>query len=210
MSRLTGTGRWLARPVEKAGSRPLEFEAGRELPAVLRSWPTEHVIKCLVAYRADDAETLRVQQDEALMSLQHAVFASGHRWLLEVIPPDFKTDSGLVTTAIEHLYQVGVRPAWWKLPPVLEPEIWKAIAAIIRRHDPWCGALVLDSIVGAGVFAAFEAALFRLGVGFAVGRSVWRQPAEEWFFGRCDDATVMADIATRYGAMVDNWLRLDR
>ena len=213
LSRLTGTGRWLSRPVEKAGSRPLEFEAGRDLPAVLRSWPVEHVIKCLVAYRADDAEELRVRQDEALITLQHGVFASGHRWLLEVIPPDFKTDSGLVARAIEHLYQVGVRPAWWKLPPVLEPEVWNAIAAIIRRHDPWCrGALVLGlDRPEQELFAAFEAAIRSgIGVGFAVGRSVWRQPAEEWFAGRYNDDTAMAEIAARYAAMVDNWVRLDR
>ena len=36
--------------------------------------------------------------------LQDAAFSTGHRWLLEVIPPDFETDAGLVVSAVEELY----------------------------------------------------------------------------------------------------------
>ena len=44
---LTGSGAWLARPVEVPGSAPLAFEAGDNIAAALRTWPAEHVVKCL-------------------------------------------------------------------------------------------------------------------------------------------------------------------
>ena len=51
---LTGSGGWIARPVEQPGSRPLAFEAGADVALALRAWPTEHVAKCLVSYHPDD------------------------------------------------------------------------------------------------------------------------------------------------------------
>ena len=50
----TGCGWWVARPVELPGSRPLAFEAGNALGLHLRTWPGEHVAKCLVHLHPDD------------------------------------------------------------------------------------------------------------------------------------------------------------
>src|SRR6185436_13016508 len=69
---LTGIGAWIARPVERPGSRPLAFEAGPELALALREWPTEHVAKCLVSYHPDDPPALRDAQLERLRALQQA------------------------------------------------------------------------------------------------------------------------------------------
>ena len=51
---MTGSGWWIARPVELPGSRPLAFEAGPSIDSTLRSWPAEHVVKCLVFLHPDD------------------------------------------------------------------------------------------------------------------------------------------------------------
>ena len=59
---MTGKGWWIARPVELPGSRPLQFEAGTHLGTVMRSWPGEHVAKCLVSYHPNDALALREAQ----------------------------------------------------------------------------------------------------------------------------------------------------
>ena len=50
LEQLTGSGRWLARPIEQAGVTPLEFVGGPNVGLTLKSWPQEHVVKCLVRY----------------------------------------------------------------------------------------------------------------------------------------------------------------
>ena len=212
LTEMTGSGRWLARPVEVAGSRPLEFEAGRNLHNVLRTWPAEHVIKCLVSYSAADPLDLRSRQNEALLTLQEGAFSTGHRWLLEVIPPDFETDPGSVVSAVEDLYRIGLRPDWWKLPPLANDDAWSEIARTVERYDPQCGGVVVLGYERPEqeLFSAFESAIrSRAAVGFAIGRSVWRQPAADWFAHKIDDAAAIDQISRQYGSVLNGWLRSD-
>ena len=42
------------------------------------------------------------------------------------------------------MYDLGIRPDWWKLEPSEDPARWAAIQDTIRRYDPLCrGVLVL-------------------------------------------------------------------
>ena len=43
--------------------------------------------------------------------------------------------------------------------------------------------------------------------GFAVGRSIFAPAAAAWFAGSAGDDEVVADIAARYGRLVDLWRR---
>jgi 5-dehydro-2-deoxygluconokinase len=92
LGRLTGTGRWIARPVELPGSRPLAYDFAREPALALRSWPVEHVATYLVSYRADDPQALRAEQAASLLALQRACHTTGRRFLLEVIPVGWEAD----------------------------------------------------------------------------------------------------------------------
>ena len=51
-------GLWTARPIERTGSRPLDFE-GDSLGAQLVEWPADQVAKCLCFYHPDDDAALR-------------------------------------------------------------------------------------------------------------------------------------------------------
>lgn len=210
---LTGTGRWLARPVEVAGSRPLAFEAGHNLHGTLRTWPAGHVVKCLVSYSTRDATDLREAQEASLAALQVAVFSTGHRWLLEVIPPEFEKDAGAVPAALERLYQMGLRPDWWKLPPVKDHDAWRDIAGIVRRNDPQCGGVLVLGYERAPdeLFASFEAAQrSEIAIGFAVGRSVWGELAARWFKGEIDDRLLCHQIRTSYQSILNGWMSSEK
>lgn len=210
LTALTGTGRWLARPVEVAGSRPLALEAGHSLHQALRTWPAEHVIKCLVSYSACDGEELRLDQESSLAMLQAAVFDTGHRWLLEVIPPDFEKDGGAVAAALERFYRIGLRPDWWKLPPLKADDAWREIARIIRKCDPQCGGVVVLGYERSfdELLASFEAAQrSEIAIGFAVGRSVWAEQAVCWFNGEIDDRLASEQIRTNYETILHGWMR---
>jgi 5-dehydro-2-deoxygluconokinase len=211
LTAMNGSGRWLARPVEVAGSRPLEFAAGHKLHDTLRTWPAEHVIKCLVSYSTKDALGIRTEQQEKLTNLQEGVFATGHRWLLEMIPPEFQKEPGNVVEAVENLYELGLRPDWWKLPPLTDDHAWSEIASLISKHDPQCGGII---VLGydkpeADLLAAFESALrSRHAVGFAVGRSIWREVATDWFKGLADDASAANAVRTSYENILNAWLKI--
>ena len=206
---MTGTGWWVARPVELPGSRPLAFEAGNHLAHAMRAWPGEHVAKCLVSYHPDDAQALREAQIGRLAELQHASVATFHEFLIEVIPPrQLPADETTVARAIEQIYSAGVRPDWWKLPPAESASAWERITQAIERNDAHCrGVLVL------GLEASEEALdlSFRIAAphpicrGFAVGRSIFAEAAAAWFAGRCDDAGVVTDVAQRYTRLIQLW-----
>lgn len=210
LHRLGDGQRWVARPVELPGALPLAFEAGDDLTAALRTWPAGQVAKCLVMYRADDAPALRDAQEAQLKALQAACQATGHEWLLEVIPPDVTGPERdrLVCAAIHRLYAIGLEPDWWKLPPMTAARAWRDVADIVRHNDPHCRGLLvlgLDSSED-DLAAAFAAARPEpLVKGFAVGRHIFWSVAEDWFAGRIDDGAAVHSLAERYHRVIDLW-----
>jgi 5-dehydro-2-deoxygluconokinase len=208
LARLTGTGRWLARPVEVPGSLPLAFEAGDRLAERMKSWPAEHVAKCLVAYDPTHPTELRDKQEAALIALQNAAQATGRRWLLEVIPPDFADRPELVADAVERLYRAGLFPDWWKLPALPDAGEWQNIAGVVRKHDAYCAGVIvlgLDQPLDELTPKLKLAKASGVGVGFAIGRSIWRRPAEAWFSGRLGDEDTVAAIKREFQRVIAAW-----
>jgi 5-dehydro-2-deoxygluconokinase len=209
-----GTGWWVARPVEAPGSRPLEFEAGDNVALALRTWPRDHVAKCLVWHHPDDPEPLRVAQAARLRTLAAACHGTHHELLIEVLPPRAaRIDGETAARSVAQLYEAGVFPDWWKLPPASEPAAWAAVAAVIARHDPHCrGALVLGlEAEEAALEASFAvAARFAVCKGFAVGRTIFGAAARDWFAGRSTDDAVVAQVASRYARLIELWDRARR
>lgn len=206
---LTGRGHWIARPVEAPGSIPLAFEAGDNLGLHLRTWPREHVAKCLLYYSADDVAALREAQLLQLRTLASACRATDRELLIEVLPSPQRPAATLGSAeAVESIYRAGIRPDWWKLPPSALPAAWKAIDAAIDKHDPLCGGVLILGMdataesLGEGFAAARASRRVR---GFAVGRSIFNTAAQNWFGGRWSDAQALEDIARRYEAVIAAW-----
>ena len=169
------------------------------------------MVKCLVFYHPDDEPVLRRLQEGRLKSLYDACLASAHELLVEVIPPaDSSVGDDTLARAIENLYRRGIMPDWWKLPGQETAQAWQQITTVIKQFDPHCRGIV---ILGLG---ASEAALQRnfklarqqdLCRGFAVGRSIFQQPAEQWFAGEIDDASAIDQIAAAYARLVNIWAK---
>ncbi|HEY6515783.1 MAG TPA: 5-dehydro-2-deoxygluconokinase [Steroidobacteraceae bacterium] len=200
---------WIGRPIEQSGSRPLAFDGTADVGSTLRAWPQKHVVKCLLRYHPDDPEMLRQRQEERLLCLQSACRETRHELLLEVIASPYG-DIERDTTArvLESMYDLGIRPDWWKLEPSEDPACWAAIQDTIRRYDPLCrGVLVLGLAADAQSLASsFRAAApFELVRGFAVGRTIFAEAARRRLAGEIGDAETVAALAAKLQAVVAAW-----
>ncbi len=206
----TGRGWWVGRPVELPGSRPLRFDGGLSVGSQLVSWPAEQVVKCLLHYHPDDPVDLRLEQEQQLRQLWQATRASGHELLLEIIPPREATPAGTaddaVLRSVKRLYNLGFKPEWWKLAPMV-PASWAALAALIAERDPDCrGAVILGlNQPLAHLVASFAQATNPVVKGFMVGRTLWAAASLQWLRHEIDDAGLVNAVAANFATLVDAW-----
>ena len=200
---------WVGRCIEAPRSRPVEFECSADVATELETWPLNHVVKALVFYHPDDEPALRERQERQVRRLFDACRKTRHELLLEIIaPPDGAVDATTIARAVERFYDLGVKPDWWKLEPMDDPAAWRNIEATIAARDPFCrGVLVLGlSQPTETLLAAFEAtARVPVVKGFAVGRTIFHEPARAWLAGEIDDATAVARLATTLSYLVEAW-----
>lgn len=206
----TGTSLWIARPVEKPKSRPLVFEHGSSIGTLIHSWPREHVIKCLFFYSTDDDAALREQQEQRMHELYEACCATGHELLLEIIPPAGESASvgDSVCNSVERVYDLGIRPDWWKVP-CMERDSVIRMASTIDTRAPHCRGIVVLGLdapldeLGEG-FKAF-AGIERV-KGFAVGRTIFGAASRQWLAGEIGDQQLIEQVSANYARVIEYWI----
>ena len=200
---------WIGRPVEDPGSRPLDFEGGGSLAAKLIEWPVNHTIKCLCFYHPDDSADLKAKQERELLRLYDAARSLGRELLVEIIcgKHGALTDD-TSAQVMRRLYDLGIKPDWWKLEAQKTEEAWKNIDHAIESNDPSCRGIVLLGLEApeAELAKAFSLAKAHHRVkGFAVGRTIFADPAREWLAGSIDDPTAVTRMADSFARLVAAW-----
>jgi 5-dehydro-2-deoxygluconokinase len=202
---------WIGRPIEVPKSRPLEFECSADVATELAEWPLGHVVKVLCFYHRDDEPDLRERQERQLLRLFDACRKTRHELLVEIITPaGIPTDATTIARALERLYDLGIKPDWWKLEPMDDPAAWRNVAAVIESHDAFCrGVLLLGlSQPTETLLAAFQAtANVPVVKGFAVGRTIFADAARAWLAGEIDDAAAVRTLADNLSGLVEGWRR---
>ncbi len=199
---------WVARPVERPGSRPLDFETA-SLGAHLAEWPVWQTVKCLCSYHPDDPADLRARQERELLRLADACRTVGRELLIEIIAGKHgPLGDDTVARVMARLYDLGIRPDWWKLEAQPGKRAWESVGDVIRARDPHCRGIVvlgldapLDDLAQAFGAAAGE----RLVRGFAVGRTIFAEPAQAWFRGSITDQAATEQMAQRFARLVEAW-----
>jgi 5-dehydro-2-deoxygluconokinase len=206
--RADALGFWIGRPVEQPGSRPLDFEDGGSLGAKLVEWPLSHTIKCLCFYRPDDPPELKARQERELLRLYDAARRIGRELLIEIVAGKHgELSDTTVADVLSRLYEIGVRPDWWKLEGQT-PAAWARIDSAIEAGDPLCrGVMVLGlEAPEAELAAAFrDARASRRVKGFAVGRTIFVEPALRWFAGQGSDEDAVQSMAEAFARLVGHW-----
>jgi 5-dehydro-2-deoxygluconokinase len=205
---VTGRNWWIGRPVELPSSRPLEFEGGRSIGTRLKSWPKEHIVKCLVFFHPEDEISLRLTQERQIDELYKACCASGHELLLEIIPPaDMPKDDSTVLRAMERFYNLGIKPDWWKIPSP-SAAAWQGISILVKQRSPHCRGVILLGLDAplSDLEDAFRiAADFELCKGFAVGRSIFSAPSKSWLKDDISDSEFISQVKNNYLRLVNAW-----
>ena len=202
-------GLWVGRPLEEPGSRPLRFEFTQDVGARLVEWPVEHCIKCLAFYHPDDPDEMKQEQGQKLRTLYEAARKVGRELLVEIIASkNGAMDDHTVARAMTELYALGIKPDWWKLEPQASEKAWDEIGRVIDANDPYCRGIVLLGLEAPEeeLEKGFRAVAKQHHVkGFAVGRTIFNEAAQQWLPGTISDAAAVHMMAARFGNLVDIW-----
>lgn len=200
---------WVGRPIEIPQSRPLRFEASADVATELATWPAGQVVKCLAFYHPDDEPALREDQEAQLLRLFDACRKTGHELLVEIIAPrELPVDGHTIARALQRLYDLGIKPDWWKLEPSGDGGAWRNIEAVILKNDPLCRGIVLLGLSAPPeeLLASFRAAAPVHAVkGFAVGRTIFNDVARSWFAGEVSDDEAVDALAGRLRELAEAW-----
>jgi 5-dehydro-2-deoxygluconokinase len=202
-------GLWVGRPLEKPGSRPLEFEHTQDVGSRLIDWPADHCIKCLAFYHPDDPQALKDQQLAKYRQLYEAARKVGRDLLVEIIASKHgPLDDHTTARAMAEIYAQGIKPDWWKLEPQASSKAWDEIERVITKNDAHCRGIVLLGLdaPSAELEKGFRAvADKKLVKGFAVGRTIFSEAAQQWLAGKIDDDKAVAMMSAKFGELVQIW-----
>ena len=199
---------WIGRPVELPSSRPLKFEGVQSIGSKIQSWPLNHTVKCLCFYHPDDSDDLKNKQEQKIKELYFACLQSGHKLLLEVIPPlEFENDEDTIPKILQRFYDLEIKPDWWKLPS-MKDNSWTQVSSIINTNDPHCQGILLLGLSASidTVISSFAvAAKYSICRGFTVGRTIFYEPAELWMQEKINDDELVDYVSKNYTDLIKAW-----
>jgi 5-dehydro-2-deoxygluconokinase len=204
-------GFWIGRPVEKPGSRPvdLEVEGNGSVGAHIAEWPVTHTVKVLCFWHPDDPDNMKHRQLRELKRVFDACRAVGRELMVEIIASRHgPIMDDTAARAVAQVYAGGVKPDWWKLEAQPSDAAWAALATVVDRDDPLCRGIVVLGLEApeqelAAAFA--RAARCPRVKGFAVGRTIFAEPAKAWLAGTLDDRGAVDAMARNFAALVAAW-----
>jgi 5-dehydro-2-deoxygluconokinase len=189
---------WCARPIEESGNSILKFQNFSEAALILKHWPTHHIVKVLVQLHSDNIESLQ--------HLQNACLHYGHHLLIE---PLSDTNENYISQ-IQTLLEAGLSPQWWKLPPFSKSvQEWTTLFSLIEHYNPHTfGCLLLGQNTSTPELLSLIKTLAPLPLlkGFAVGRAIWHEAAQEWFSQTHSTTEIQAKIWNNYSECCETFL----
>jgi myo-inositol catabolism protein IolC len=206
----------LAMPVEASGKDVFEFEFGDAFGQHIEDFDPSFS-KVLVRFNPTDTEDERQTQIERLRRLSDWLHERDRKFLFELLVPASDTQLGevggdagrydrelrpdLMIQSIQELQDGGVEPDIWKIEGIDAQSDCERIADVIRR-DGRDGVVAV--VLGRGADAGPVDHWLQQGapvdgyVGFAIGRTIWRDPVQAFVDGDKDRDQAVTEIADNY------------
>lgn len=199
----------MATPAERAGAFPLEWNGPFE------RWLPGAFVKVLVRHHAGLEPAVVAAQRRQLLDLQRWCEGAGKALVLEVLvspAPGEEADfdaSGRprhLAAYIRESYAEGLMPAFWKIEGMPDTAAFAIVDDAIAEVE---GTRQLILGKGAGMTAVRQwfsaAAGGRTSAGFAIGRTVYFEPASLWALGELSRELALERIARNYRDVIDAW-----
>ena len=208
--------------IEKSGQATFDFEYGARWVAHLRFHDPE-IVKVLVRLHPDEAPAATAEQLTRLKLASDYLHGAERRlFMFELLVPattdrdreagdryDRDLRPGHMVRAIRMIQDFGIEPDIWKIEGVDDRDDAVRVAEAARSGGgrERVGLIVL----GRGSDAAQVHEWLRVAapvpgfIGFAVGRTNFREPLRDFLAGTLDESDAAARIAANYRACVDTW-----
>ncbi len=195
-------------PIEQSGVFPIQWIAGGSLYQHLLKRPASWFVKVLWQFHPGLATEARFHQLEFLRNLEHTCHELERKLMVELIPPDgFPDDADSMASSIREVYENGVYPFWWKISVPDSAAGWNSVTRVMDEYDPEVGVILLGKNAPIEHFHDW----FRIAratphtCGFAIGRSIFWEPWEQFIRGELDQTGVSTLIASRYQEVIEIW-----
>ena len=215
-------GRTLVYPVEKSGQQLFDLEYGEDTQAHLDRFDPDYV-KVLVRMNPDDAPSDTADQLAKLAQLSRTLHEQGEPFLYELLVPASDTqlasvgdDStaydrdvrpGLAVQLVTANHDAGVEPTIWKIEGLETAAAAEQIVAAVKAdgRDADCIVLGRDAPQDKLDHWLQVAAPVDGFVGFAIGRSIWKEPLEQYLTDG-DEARFLDIVGRNYLHYVQTYL----
>jgi len=199
-------------PAEKAGAFPLAWATEPFDRALIGAF-----VKVLVRFRPDDADEIRDGQWHKLDTLQSWCRRAGTQLVVEVLVPrrqepedtfDAAGRPAMLADFIGESYRRGLTPQFWKIEGTPAADGARTIDRAIAAQ-PQCRQIILGKAADIATIERWFAAAYGsvTAVGFAIGRSVFWEPATAFLIGSSTASETAAHICANYLQLVDAWRR---
>jgi myo-inositol catabolism protein IolC len=208
-------------PDDEDDSDIFELAYGADFGAHIESFDPDFA-KVLVRWNADGDRDGNAVQAERLRDLSEWLRARGRRFLFELlIPPtaaqlaqaggeqlrfELEQRPALMVRGIAELQAAGVEVDVWKLEGIDDPADAAAVVEQARSGPGREG--VVCTVLGAGAGAERVERWLRVAAategfcGFAIGRSIWREPLRRWLAEELPREQAVQQIAREYERLV--------
>jgi 5-dehydro-2-deoxygluconokinase len=199
--------------LEKSGVPELELEGGNKFAERLDKWNPEYG-KVLISYSPNDNSAKNFRVKEKLKMVSEACATRNIKFLLEVLVIKTEADSDvsaeafethlrpeLIRTTIREFYAEGIEPQIWKIEGIDDPIELSEVALVVQSGNRLDRGLV---ILGRDENKERVENWLRVGatvrgvVGFAVGRTIFKEPLLKHDNQEATRAETVAEIGRRY------------
>lgn len=219
-----GLGFITATPFEKSGQDEFDFEFPNWKEKIEELDTT--YVKVLVRYNIEGDAEMNARQASRLCELGEYLSDRENRFLFELLVPatdeqmeqaggdndkyEQEIRPSLMVAAIRELQNSGVNPDVWKLEGLDSTEKMQAVGNQVKAGNPDAGIIIL----GRGESAEKAEHWLRMGakvdnaIGFAVGRTVFKDALSEYAAGKISREDAVKKISDNYSFFVKVWQKV--